>query len=199
MSHENALGDRIYAALKDAVLAGALDRHLRIDFAQLADEYGVSTTPVREAIMRLLGEGLVELHPKGGTRPARLSEYRLRALLDAQARLVRSALHGASRPILSGREWPALTTNESRARHIFGAIARSTENPEYVEIVERISDRLSPFRRYEESVLNHVSQELDGLHTALADLQALRRALRAYHRRRVAVVGKIIWKAGSAE
>lgn len=199
MGHDNMLGERIYRELKTAVLVGSLDQHLRLDFAELANEHGVSTTPVREAVMRLLGEGLVELHPKGGIRPARLSEFRLRTLLDAQSRLVRSALKGVGGPIVAGNGWTALTTNESRTRHIFEGIARKTDNPEYLEIMQRIGDRLSPFRYREDQVLGHVLEELEGLHAALADMTILQRQLRGYYRRRLAVVGKFVWIAGAPQ
>ena len=60
------LPERVYAALRDGIVDGELgpDRALVQD--QIAAELGVSRTPVREALARLVQEGLVDRTPGGG-------------------------------------------------------------------------------------------------------------------------------------
>ncbi len=57
----------IYAILKDAIQFLELKPGTRINEAEIATELGVSRTPVREALIRLADELLVEIYPQRGT------------------------------------------------------------------------------------------------------------------------------------
>lgn len=52
-------GERVYQGLRAAILRGQLAPNTRLVELNLAAEYGVSRTPVREALKRLAAEGLV--------------------------------------------------------------------------------------------------------------------------------------------
>ena len=52
--------DWVDARLRSDILSGALPPGERLVVADLADRYGVSPTPLREALRRLAAEGLVE-------------------------------------------------------------------------------------------------------------------------------------------
>jgi len=67
-----------YQGLKERLKTGLWPMGMRLETAKLADELGVSVTPVRDSLNRLVGERLVELWPGEGYRVARISE-RLRA------------------------------------------------------------------------------------------------------------------------
>jgi DNA-binding GntR family transcriptional regulator len=64
--------DHVYAALRERILSGELQRGTRLRQATLADELGVSRTPLREALRRLASEGLVELSPNRGATVSQL-------------------------------------------------------------------------------------------------------------------------------
>jgi DNA-binding GntR family transcriptional regulator len=64
--------DHVYAALRGRILTGELERGTRLRQASLADELGVSRTPLREALRRLASEGLVELSPNRGATVSQL-------------------------------------------------------------------------------------------------------------------------------
>jgi DNA-binding GntR family transcriptional regulator len=64
--------DHVYAALRERILAGELARGTRLRQASLAEELGVSRTPLREALRRLSTEGLVEFSPNRGATVSEL-------------------------------------------------------------------------------------------------------------------------------
>ncbi|WP_328315621.1 GntR family transcriptional regulator [Streptomyces sp. NBC_00388] len=56
----STLRDEVYARLRAAVLDGAYGPRERLAESRLAGRFGVSRTPVREALARLLADGLIE-------------------------------------------------------------------------------------------------------------------------------------------
>lgn len=62
-----SLRDRVYTALRDAVVTGALAPGERLRDQELATRLGVSRTPVREALQQLEDEGLVVTSPRAST------------------------------------------------------------------------------------------------------------------------------------
>lgn len=64
-----SLKEHIYDVLKDAISSMNLydaDANLRLDERALAEQLGISRTPVREALTRLEQEGFVEVQPRRG-------------------------------------------------------------------------------------------------------------------------------------
>ncbi|MEU8764196.1 GntR family transcriptional regulator [Streptomyces sp. NPDC048659] len=66
------LRDRAYEALREAIVRGELAPGSVVKDADLADRLGLSRAPVREALVRLGDEGLVETKPQSYTRVTRL-------------------------------------------------------------------------------------------------------------------------------
>jgi DNA-binding GntR family transcriptional regulator len=61
------LNEQVYALLKAAIMRGSLRPGQRLSVGGLAKRFGVSATPVREALQRLSIDGLVEVSPRRGT------------------------------------------------------------------------------------------------------------------------------------
>lgn len=57
------LSDEVAATLRDMILVGELMPDRKITQDELASQLGVSTTPVREALLRLAAEGFVRVSP----------------------------------------------------------------------------------------------------------------------------------------
>ena len=56
-----------YAKLRDWILEGTLAPGAQLRDKELAEQLGVSRTPIREALLRLEGEGLVKTKPNCST------------------------------------------------------------------------------------------------------------------------------------
>lgn len=85
------LVDKAVEVLRRAILGGGLPPGSRLRQLALAEQLGISRTPLREALAKLELEGLVTLLPAGGVRVARLEPaeaielYDLREVLDGLA------------------------------------------------------------------------------------------------------------------
>jgi DNA-binding GntR family transcriptional regulator len=85
------LGRDAYERFKSAIRAGALPPGTRITEADLAGRFGVSRTPVRQAITRLETEGLLRHEPRRGLVVTRLAHqevvelYAMREVLESTA------------------------------------------------------------------------------------------------------------------
>ena len=83
--------DAVLASLRSDILTGRLGPGDQIVQELLAERYGVSRVPIREALKTLESEGQVVYHPHRGYFVAELSVadllevYRLRAILEAEA------------------------------------------------------------------------------------------------------------------
>lgn len=57
------LNDQAYDAIKEGLISGRFAPQQVLVLRNLAASYGISTTPIREALQRLVGEGLLEMLP----------------------------------------------------------------------------------------------------------------------------------------
>lgn len=134
------IGDSVYGSIRRWILIGRLKQGERLIETNLAEELGVSRTPVREAIRRLVQEGFLELKPNNGTRVRRvspseiISTYQVREVLES----------------FSAREAAFHATNRDVQR--------------LEKLVERMK-RLDPIR----DSLAHVEQDL-AFHAAVANI-----------------------------
>jgi DNA-binding GntR family transcriptional regulator len=142
--------DLAYRRIRDLVLSGELAPGARLGQVELAERFGISRTPVREALRRLAGEGLVDQISNRGFRVADLGldavlrRLEVRALLEPGiARL--AAERRSERDIEAMR---AAIEREERAgsgieahdasRDFHVALARATGNEELVRVLESL-------------------------------------------------------------
>ena len=71
-------------AIRERITSGSLPRGARVHQEDLAEELGVSRTPVREALRRLAAEGLVEMRTNRGARVADIDQGGMRGAYDAR-------------------------------------------------------------------------------------------------------------------
>jgi DNA-binding GntR family transcriptional regulator len=118
--------EKAYAFIVDQVLTVPTTAGSFLNEQELATRIGVSRTPVREALLQLQAEGLVELVPKRGAHVPPLSGRQIAEVMDLRGVLERhaatrvlstgSAPVAAMRAILDDQEALVNSTAESAAR-----------------------------------------------------------------------------------
>lgn len=168
--------DAIHAQLKDNLLHGAFQPGDPLREVALAERFGVSRTPVREALTRLLHEGLLERRARGlfvkEIDPEQMMQvYDLRILLEGQAAqeaaTVRTEVDLARLQGLVDRDRaltdPDDTTRLSTNIEFHRALWRAAHNPVLEDLLERLathqihapSSTLSVGSRWAESLDEH--------------------------------------------
>src|ERR1700754_1198947 len=79
--------DRLRLKIQDDILTMKLKPGERLDESKLAERYGTSRTPVREALRQLSAHGLIEIRPHKGAIVAKLGIRELLELVEVMAEL----------------------------------------------------------------------------------------------------------------
>lgn len=174
-----------YEAIKRRLMAGEWASGTRIEAARLADDLGVSVTPVRDSLYRLNGERMVDFMPGEGFHVHRLTETEFRDLLELHLILLLAAL--ATAPTGSATSVPADQPYPDRVADLFLAIAERSSNSEIVASIAAIGDRLQLSRHFDAQILGEVEAEYRLIQAAVADAETqahVRNLLLGYHERR---------------
>jgi DNA-binding GntR family transcriptional regulator len=139
--------DLAYQRIRSMVIEGEIPPGARLGQVELAEQLGISRTPVREALRRLTGEGLAEFVPNRGFRAANpgldavLHRLEVRSLLEPGiARLAAARRsHGDLIRLMETieREAEAETRVEAHdaSREFHLLLAGATGNPELVSVL----------------------------------------------------------------
>ena len=101
MSTESTKADDIAVLIEEAIVAGELEPGSVLRQEQLSERFGVSRTPVREALRRLAALGLVSFEPNRGVRVRTLSHEDLREAFLVRAELEALVTEVAARKMTS--------------------------------------------------------------------------------------------------
>ena len=191
--------ERVYRALKRAILAGELRPGEPLQEVRIAAEFGASRTPVREAFQRLEGDGLLTIAPRRGAfvRQPTARDFidinELRLILEPVA--VRTAAGTLDEAVVAGlrarlaaisAEAPGeadFTGLEQLDREMHRTIAAAHPNARMNRIVEGLNDMMQIVRERDMRLRHrelHVSigEILDAL--AARDADAAERLLRRH-------------------
>lgn len=177
------LAPELRHSLADDILAGRLPPGTRLDERLLAAQWGMSRTPVREALKQLAVTGLVESHPHRGVFVARLDPEQLREMFElageleascarlaalrmsAEERRQLEAMHRAS------QDWVAKGQSErydSFNLDFHAAIFRGCHNQQLVDATLSVRSRVTPFRRAQFNILPRLGASFSE-HQAIVD------------------------------
>lgn len=186
----------VYGQVRRALQSGRYVPGQRIDPARLAAEFEISPTPVRFALYRLVGEGMVTDHARNGLCVPLLTELALHDLYDWMERLLSMACD-IGPALQETRKLELAGPGDDLVKltwQLFDTIAHATGHWSLHQAVKRTNDRLAPIRRAKHGLLDHAYEELAQLnrHWQSGDIPALRSALRDYHERRRRLVPRIV-------
>lgn len=91
INKNRTLRESIAEAIRASIMKGHFKPGLKISEPTLATQFGISRTPVREALRQLDSEGFLQIIPRRGARVAPLSEkdihefYEIKAVLESHA------------------------------------------------------------------------------------------------------------------
>lgn len=87
VSGNDGAAQRAYQLLRRDIVAGVIAAGSRLAENDLADQYGLSRTPIREALRRLQSEGLVEVAPHRGARVVDWHNFDVEGIYDLREAL----------------------------------------------------------------------------------------------------------------
>jgi DNA-binding GntR family transcriptional regulator len=148
--------------LRQDILVGVFPWGGRLKIAQLVRRYGVSQMPIREALQKLQGEGLITIQPNCGACVRTVDEkfiadiYDLRGAIENM--LIRRATARAVEADLRAMEIILETHQQAERRGEFVAsleynkqfhrvICRMADNPDATDVLERYWDLIDALRR----------------------------------------------------
>lgn len=175
--------ERAYERLKTALLVGDYPINRRLAEERLASELGVSRTPIREALLRLDAEGLVQRSPEGGWYPIAPDVsvvhdlYEVRLVLEMQGlrratQEGRPATHDPALLEPLRDEWRALSDTAPAPDPGFVTLdedfhvrlAASSGNPSLADLLRMVNERIRIVRMHdfltEERVRRTIDQHL---------------------------------------
>ena len=190
------LRETVCEALRDAIRNGILEPGERLMEVQLAEELGISRTPVREAIRKLEQEGYVIMMPRRGTYVSSVSVNDIKEIFE-----IRSALESLSTGLAARRIEPdeleklraLLTEIEGHIQRkdidkivetdikFHGLLYQVSRNERLVTIISNLKEQLARFRTLSMSYpgrLQETLQEHRAMVEAIAagDVEAARDA-----------------------
>ncbi len=163
--------DRIRSAIEDAVKEGVMLPGDQIDESALAEQYQVSRTPVREALIQLQAQGIVTSLPRGGMIVAKMDLQQLLSLWELLAELEGVAVRLACQR-MTPDELQAIVRHHEASAEIVEAddvagwqdsnlqfhevIYRATRNPYLRQEVLRIRTRTGYYRKHAFGALGRI-------------------------------------------
>ncbi|MEK7430711.1 MULTISPECIES: GntR family transcriptional regulator [unclassified Phenylobacterium] len=184
--------------MRSRLRAGRLVLGEQLMITDLSRELGLSATPIREALSRLAGEGLIEDRRGVGHFAWRLDAIDLQGLYDLQMAYLRGAFlrpaHAWSVDELGVGEVADDAKHLTRTERIHERVIARSRNLWLTRSHRLLADRLAPARRVEPLVLSGLEIELDHLEALLPDatVEELQDAFGGYYGRRVRLATDII-------
>ncbi|HOV37589.1 MAG TPA: GntR family transcriptional regulator [Spirochaetales bacterium] len=151
---KEALQEQVYRKIKDRIVSCEMLPGSVVSEDTLASEFGTSRTPIREALLRLQREHLIDIYPRQGTfvSPISLQDiyeiYQIRLLMEpkiariASRRLERAQLERYQTLVASGalqscsfKEWFQYD------RELHDYIVRCTQNRHLIQMYEVVMDQ----------------------------------------------------------
>lgn len=177
------LSEQLCDEIEERIATGFYPPGIRLDEQELADEFNVSRTPIREALIQLDAVGLVEMRPRRGAIVTELNHARMCEMFELMAELEAMCGRLATRRMNDTEQQELLAAHlacESalraqdpddyyRLNEIFHhKIYAASHNGFLAEQAIALRRRLRPYRRLQLRVRNRMPTSY-GEHQAIVD------------------------------
>jgi len=172
--------------LRERVTEGGFTPGGPVVIIEEARRLGLSTTPVREALAWLCGEGLMERAPRRGYLAPRLDVALLRDRFWVRLKCLETSLELTADLAISAA--PATdVVDEGVVRDLFDRLVRATGNRALIETFRRVDAQLRMLGNAETLVFADIGDEARALARieVVGSRTQLLTAIEAYHRRRM--------------
>ncbi|MGU3540691.1 GntR family transcriptional regulator [Methylobacterium sp. A54F] len=174
---------RLRQTIEDEIVEGRLAIGARLDEVQLAERFGVSRTPIREALLQLAVTGLVETKPRKGAIVSAPQPQHLLAMFETMAEIEAACGRLAARRLVPEDEAAlraalaacaaAAAAGDTEAyyaeNYVFHTVVyRACRNEFLSEQARHLHRRLAPFRRLQLRARQRLAQSL-AEHTAVVE------------------------------
>jgi DNA-binding GntR family transcriptional regulator len=180
----------VYAELRRALMLGEYPLIERLGEVKLAEQFGASRTPIREALMRLESEGLVHRRPEGGFYPSspNLADirdlYELRRIIEVgtiQRAVETGGRYDEEATVALRDEWEAMVTATPDPEPDFVlldedfhvGLAAASGNDAVARHLQLVNERIRVVRMQEfldtERIEKTIGQHLSIVNAVLAD------------------------------
>lgn len=181
------LAERLREAIEEEIAIGKRLPGTRLDEGELAAHYGVSRTPIREALNVLLGEGLIEASARRGAVVAQITPQRLVEMFEVMAELEAMCARLATRRISTAELDDLIAAHENcraaaerqDADEYFYANERfhlalygASHNTFLADEARGLQRRLRPYRRLQLRVRNRPMRSFEEHQAVLDALRA---------------------------
>jgi DNA-binding GntR family transcriptional regulator len=156
------ISSRVYKALADSIIGGVLKPGQKLEEKALAQQFGVSRTPIREALRELAARGLVDFSPRRGGVVAEIGVEKLADMLEAQCELEALCARLASQRMSSVEKGQlqdiferthavirqaAVAEYLALNQEMHSQICAGAHNDTLRAMASELRDRLAPFRQ----------------------------------------------------
>jgi signal transduction histidine kinase len=194
---------RVHAHLREIVAIGTYRPGDAISIIGVAASLALSTTPVREGLSRLVGEGLVEDRDRDGFRMTYLSSRDIADCYQLEADLLVAAITACRAAGTRAAAWatalPAPAEGIATPPMAFVTLRDRCGSEPLRQSLLNIADRLAPYRLQEADALSGVAEELAALEqlVRMQGWQELQTAVRRYAKRRVRIAPELHDRSGA--
>jgi DNA-binding GntR family transcriptional regulator len=157
---DTSLRQQVYASLREALTSGRFAPGQKVTFRYVAGELGVSLTPVREAMRRLVAEGAFEMNPNRSVRVPLMTRDKVLELRDIRMELeglaaakaalaaTRNQIAGirrAAREIIVARNRGDGATDRQKVREFHFAVYAAAGQPTLLRLIEGLWLQTGPY------------------------------------------------------
>ena len=159
-------------AIEDKIATGAFPPGMRLDETELTQKFGVSRTPLREALIQLSSMGIVSIRPRRGAVVADVTPQRLLEMFEVMGEPEAMCARLAARRMSDADQQELLVAHRAcesaclaadpddyyhKNEHFHHAIYRASHSGFLAEQAMALQRRLRPYRRLQLRVRNRMS------------------------------------------